>query len=235
MLHQQLTSLDQVPLDRGWRWLVPALVAAVAASGALLFFIAGDSLLGGLFAAALAATVLVFAQGYLGGRMTYQQAVGIHDGGQLAQSAAGASRLHVALAKGTPEVQAGKQAFSEMGLGCAACHVPSLTTGRSEVAALDQVTFYPFTDLLLHDMGPDLDDGYTEGNATSSEWRTAPLWGIGLAERAQGGSAFYLHDGRARTLRSAIGYHGGEGATSRAATRGQRPLRRDLIRRRLPP
>ncbi len=58
MLHQQLTSLDQVPLDRGWRWLVPALVAAVAASGALLFFIAGDSLLGGLFAAALAAMLV---------------------------------------------------------------------------------------------------------------------------------------------------------------------------------
>jgi CxxC motif-containing protein (DUF1111 family) len=113
------------------------------------------------------------------------------------------------------DVVAGEALFTTV--GCAACHVTSLTTGRSDVAALDQVTFYPFTDLLLHDMGPDLDDGYTEGNATSSEWRTAPLWGIGLAEAAQGGSAFYLHDGRARTLRSAIGYHGGEGATSRAA------------------
>ncbi len=75
-----------------------------------------------LVAAALTATVVVFAQGYLGGRMTYQQAVGIHDGGQLAQSAAGASRLNTALATGTPAVQAGRQAFSTMGLGCAACH-----------------------------------------------------------------------------------------------------------------
>jgi CxxC motif-containing protein (DUF1111 family) len=66
-------------------------------------------------------------------------------------------------------------------------------------------------------MGAGLDDGYTEGNALSSEWRTAPLWGIGLAEAAQGGGAFYLHDGRARTLRAAIGFHGGEAATSRAA------------------
>jgi mono/diheme cytochrome c family protein len=75
-----------------------------------------------LVAAALAATVMVFAQGYLGGRMTYQQAVGIYDGGQLAQSAAGASRLNAALKMGTNPVQAGKQAFSEMGLGCASCH-----------------------------------------------------------------------------------------------------------------
>ena len=66
-------------------------------------------------------------------------------------------------------------------------------------------------------LGAELDDGYTEGNATSSEWRTAPLWGLGLAERAQGGVAYYLHDGRARTLRAAIGFHGGEGSTSRAA------------------
>lgn len=75
-----------------------------------------------LVAAALTATVLVFVQGYLGGRMTYQQAVGVYDGGQLAQSASGASQLNTALAKGVPDVRAGKQAFSEMGLGCAACH-----------------------------------------------------------------------------------------------------------------
>jgi uncharacterized membrane protein len=75
-----------------------------------------------LVAAALTATVLVFAQGYLGGRMTYGQAVGVYDGGQLAQSASGASQLHAALVRGTPDVQAGRRAFSQMGLGCAACH-----------------------------------------------------------------------------------------------------------------
>ena len=82
---------------------------------------------------------------------------------------------------------------------------------------LDRVAFHPYTDLLLHDMGPELDDGYTEGRASTSEWRTAPLWGIGIQERFQGGRAFYLHDGRAGTLPEAIGHHGGEGAASRDA------------------
>ena len=89
--------------------------------------------------------------------------------------------------------------------------------GRSALSPLNEVTFHPFTDLLLHDMGAELDDGYTEGNATSAEWRTAPLWGLGLAERAQGGTPFYLHDGRATTLRDAIRFHGGEGTRSRIA------------------
>jgi len=114
-----------------------------------------------------------------------------------------------------PEVQAGERLFAEN--GCAACHVPTLRTGRSNVAVLDRVTFHPYTDLLLHDMGSELDDGYTEGRASSSEWRTPPLWGIGIQQRFQGGRAFYLHDGRARTLAEAIGFHGGEGAASRAA------------------
>jgi CxxC motif-containing protein (DUF1111 family) len=118
-------------------------------------------------------------------------------------------------AEADADVIAGEGLF--VTIGCAKCHVTTLTTGRSEVAALDQKVFYPFSDLLLHDMGAGLDDGYTEGNSISSEWRTAPLWGIGLAETAQGGSAFYLHDGRARTLRAAIGFHGGEAATSRSA------------------
>ena len=77
-------------------------------------------------------------QGYLGGRMTYDQAVGVFDGGELAQSATGASARHVALAKGMSEAAAGRQAFSESGLGCASCHGdlaqgdrgPSLAGGR---------------------------------------------------------------------------------------------------------
>jgi CxxC motif-containing protein (DUF1111 family) len=68
-------------------------------------------------------------------------------------------------------------------------------------------------------MGPELDDAYTEGRALTSEWRTPPLWGIGLAEQSQGGRAFYLHDGRARSLEEAIQLHGGEGAPSREAYR----------------
>lgn len=114
-----------------------------------------------------------------------------------------------------PEVKAGEALF--VSTGCAKCHMMEMRTGKSDIAALNEVTFAPFTDLLLHDMGADLDDRYTEGNAASSEWRTAPLWGVGLAEASQGGAAYYLHDGRARTLRAAIGFHGGEGSRSRSA------------------
>ncbi len=110
-------------------------------------------------------------------------------------------------------VQAGERIFSD--IGCAGCHVTALMTGPSDVEALSNKTIFPYSDLLLHDMGPELDDGYTEGSATSSEWRTAPLWGIGLAADSQGGRAFYLHDGRATTLDEAIQYHGGEAALSR--------------------
>lgn len=98
---------------------------------------------------------------------------------------------------------------------CASCHLPSLSTGPSNIGALNQVTFRPYTDLLLHDMGPDLDDGYTEGRALTSEWRTAPLWGIGLAAAAQGGSMHLLHDGRAKTIEAAVSFHGGEAAAAR--------------------
>ena len=112
-------------------------------------------------------------------------------------------------------VREGERLFAQV--GCATCHVPTLRTGRSDIPQLHNVEFSPFTDLLLHDMGPELDDGYTEGDAAPSEWRTAPLWGIGLAERAQGGTPHYLHDGRAKSLREAIRFHGGEGARSRAA------------------
>jgi CxxC motif-containing protein (DUF1111 family) len=125
------------------------------------------------------------------------------------------------------DVVAGEQLFVEA--GCARCHVPTLRTGRSEIAALDRVEIHPFTDLLLHDMGPDLDDGYTEGDALPSEWRTTPLWGLGLAERAQGGMAFYLHDGRARTLRDAIRFHGGEAGKSRSTFNAMSAARQEQL------
>jgi len=114
-------------------------------------------------------------------------------------------------------------------IGCASCHTPTLRTGRSSIAPLDRVEFHPFTDLLLHDMGPELDDGYTEGNATTSEWRTAPLWGVGIAERAQGGTPFYLHDGRAHSLRDAIRFHGGEASRSRAAFNALTPAQQEQL------
>ncbi len=126
-----------------------------------------------------------------------------------------------------PDVLAGEEIFSQ--IGCAGCHLPTLSTGASEIEVLDRVTFHPYTDLLLHDMGPELDDGYTEGRATSSEWRTAPLWGLGLAERFQGGDAFLLHDGRARSIAEAVEYHGGEAAASRDAFRSLSEADRALL------
>lgn len=130
---------------------------------------------------------------------------------------------------GHPDVLAGEQLFDAA--GCTGCHVPTLRTGASEIEVLDRVDFSPYTDLLLHDMGPELDDGYTEGRALTSEWRTPPLWGIGLAESFQGGAAFYLHDGRARTLEEAILLHGGEAAASRDAFSAMSPDERaQLIR-----
>ena len=103
-------------------WLGIALALVVVGIAAWRWRQASRMIPLALVAGALTATALVFAQGYLGGRMTYQQAVGVYDGGQLAQSASGASRLNAALAVGTPDVRAGRQAFSVMGLGCAACH-----------------------------------------------------------------------------------------------------------------
>ena len=128
---------------------------------------------------------------------------------------------------GAADVVAGEALFGSS--GCAKCHVPSMTTGPSRIAALDRKVFHPYTDLLLHDMGPELDDKYTEGVALTSEWRTAPLWGIGLAETAQGGQGFFLHDGRARSLREAIDFHGGEAAASREAFRRLTPAEQALV------
>ncbi|MCB0530698.1 MAG: c-type cytochrome [Saprospiraceae bacterium] len=111
------------------------------------------------------------------------------------------------------DVAAGKLLFAQS--GCASCHTPTLRTGASRITALAFRDIAPYTDLLLHDMGPELDDGYTEGSALSSEWRTPPLWGLGLSKNSQGGEYYLLHDGRANSIETAILFHGGEGAGSR--------------------
>ncbi len=111
------------------------------------------------------------------------------------------------------EVMQGKNLFIQT--GCESCHKQTLKTGFSTVAALSNKTFHPYTDLLLHDMGPGLDDGYTEGNAKTSEWRTPPLWGLGLSPNSQGGQYFLLHDGRAKSIEEAIQFHGGEAQQSK--------------------
>ncbi len=111
------------------------------------------------------------------------------------------------------QVQRGEQIFNEA--QCSACHVSQVTTGlHTSIPQLSNQTIRPFTDLLLHDMGENLADGQSDFQATGSEWRTPPLWGIGLIETINGHTT-YLHDGRARDLTEAILWHGGEGSASR--------------------
>ncbi|MCK5441333.1 MAG: thiol oxidoreductase [Maribacter sp.] len=111
------------------------------------------------------------------------------------------------------EVIQGKNIFNQ--INCTGCHRPSLKTGYSSIAVLSNMQFNPYTDLLLHDMGSGLDDGYTEGNAETYEWRTPPLWGLGLSPNSQGGEYFLLHDGRAKSIEEAILLHGGEASRSK--------------------
>ena len=111
------------------------------------------------------------------------------------------------------EVLRGKVIFAD--IQCASCHIPEWTTPESNIEALSNKTFYPYTDLLLHDMGSALDDGATEGSAETYEWRTPPLWGLGLSPNSQGGSYFLMHDGRARSIEEAIVLHGGEAENSK--------------------
>lgn len=117
------------------------------------------------------------------------------------------------------DVVDGSELFEEF--GCAACHTTTHTTGDLAdvgVAALSNQTIHPYTDLLLHDMGEGLSDGRPDFDATETEWRTPPLWGIGLIE-AVNGARFLLHDGRARTLEEAILWHDGEALSAREAFR----------------
>jgi len=99
----------------------------------------------------------------------------------------------------------GARVFDDV--GCAGCHVPALTSGPSQTAALSQKVFRPYSDFLLHDMGS-LGDGIVQGNARGRDMRTAPLWGLRLFTT-------YLHDGRAKTLDQAILAHDGQGRYAR--------------------
>lgn len=114
-----------------------------------------------------------------------------------------------------PSVQQGEALFAD--IGCAGCHRPTLTTGSVlHSSALSNQTFHPFSDLLLHDMGADLADNRPEFLATGQEWRTPPLWGIGLVPAVNGHQQL-LHDGRAQSVLEAILWHGGEAEASRQA------------------
>lgn len=121
----------------------------------------------------------------------------------------------------------GKNVFVQ--IGCESCHKQTLKTTYSPVDALSNKEFHPYTDLLLHDMGSGLDDGYTEGSAKTYEWRTPPLWGLGLSPNSQGGQYFLMHDGRANSIPEAILLHGGEAANSAMQYQNLSPQDKDAL------
>ncbi len=127
-------------------------------------------------------------------------------------------------------VRRGQELFGE--LQCARCHVPQLATALSPQAVAQVINdqrIWPYSVLLLHDLGPGLDDGVAERGAAGSEWRTAPLWGLGLTQRVNA-SAWFLHDGRARTIEEAILWHGGEAAAAKTLfVRLPKQRREDLL------
>ena len=111
------------------------------------------------------------------------------------------------------QVLHGKAIFYQS--GCASCHNPKFMTGEvPDQPHLSHQLIWPYTDMLLHDMGEGLADNRPEGAATGSEWRTPPLWGVGLTQTVSGHTLF-LHDGRARNLTEAILWHGGEAEAAR--------------------
>lgn len=114
-----------------------------------------------------------------------------------------------------PQVLRGKQVFYDT--GCIACHTPKFVTHRLEDQPEQSFQLiWPYTDMLLHDMGPGLADNRPEARANGQEWRTPPLWGIGLTEQVSG-HTYFLHDGRARSLLEAVLWHGGEAEPQKQA------------------
>lgn len=117
-----------------------------------------------------------------------------------------------------PVARRGERLFADA--GCATCHTPTFETGVLDgVPSVSNQTIHPYTDMLLHDMGEDLADGRPDYAADGREWRTPPLWGIGLTKIVHG-DTYFMHDGRARTLMEAILWHGGEADGAREFVRG---------------
>lgn len=126
-----------------------------------------------------------------------------------------------------PQVLRGKEVFYST--GCISCHTPKFVTHRLENQPEQSFQLiWPYTDMLLHDMGPGLADNRPEARATGREWRTPPLWGIGLTEQVSG-HTYFLHDGRARSLLEAILWHGGEAQDQRDAVVEMPPDDRDAL------
>lgn len=127
----------------------------------------------------------------------------------------------------SPQVLQGKQLFNS--IGCVACHIPTFKTGPiNGQPHLSNQRIWPYTDLLLHDIGEGLADNRPEGVANGREWRTPPLWGIGLTHTVSG-HTFFLHDGRARGIEEAILWHGGEAAAARDSYAALSKKERDAL------
>jgi CxxC motif-containing protein (DUF1111 family) len=129
-----------------------------------------------------------------------------------------------------PKFKRGERLFEQT--QCAVCHVPELRTAAQFPALprLANQTIRAYTDLLLHDMGEDLADGRPDYRAGPRDWRTPPLWGVGLTETVSGSVAL-LHDGRARNVTEAILWHGGEAAAAREAFRKMPKADREALLR----
>jgi CxxC motif-containing protein (DUF1111 family) len=125
------------------------------------------------------------------------------------------------------QVLQGKDVFYST--GCTVCHTPSFVTHRLEDQPEQSFQLiWPYTDMLLHDMGPALADNRPEARATGQEWRTPPLWGVGLTEQVSG-HTYFLHDGRARSLLEAVLWHGGEAQSQRDAVINLSTADRDAL------
>ena len=141
-------------------------------------------------------------------KIACQRDVGLRRGIALARRP-GDLQAHVK----DPQVLRGKEVF--YALGCVSCHKPKFVTRRDAPAKAQAFQLiWPYSDFLLHDMGVGLADWMNSGDARGTEWRTPPLWGIGLTQTVNG-HTFFLHDGRARNLTEAILWHGGEAQAAR--------------------
>ena len=126
-----------------------------------------------------------------------------------------------------PQVKRGEQLFGQA--GCSACHIPELKTAKkTAIPSAANLVIHPYTDLLLHDMGEELADGRPDFKANGREWRTPPLWGVGLLRTVSGHSDL-LHDGRARNVTEAIVWHGGQAEKAREAFRTMSKTDRDAL------
>jgi CxxC motif-containing protein (DUF1111 family) len=125
-----------------------------------------------------------------------------------------------------PAVIRGRELFQT--INCSACHHPRYVTGVHDIVSLTGQTIYPYTDVLLHDMGEGLSDHRPTYRANGQEWRTPPLWGIGLTQIVNP-KATFLHDGRAKTLEEAILWHGGEAEASKEQFRKMGASDRDAL------